>query len=37
VDCLLLDAAFGPDGTMWFTTRRIPLYVITLEAVADEA
>ena len=32
--CLLLDAAFGPNGTMWFTTRRIPLYVITPEAVA---
>ena len=32
--CLLLDAAFGPGGPMWFTTWRIPLYVITPKAVA---
>ena len=34
--CLLLDAAFGPNGTMWFTTRRIPLYVISPKAVATD-
>jgi hypothetical protein len=34
--CLLLDVAFGPEGTMWFTTDRIPLYVIDPKAVAAE-